>query len=81
MISAFKKPFQLYDLYDDQALIPIHIHNHLSNSQVGISNNSNCIIQPNSCEEEIASSQSQLFCDNNCNISVNYDSILSLFLH
>ena len=44
-----------------------------------MNNHCNCIILPNYYEEEIALSQSQLCCNNNCNTSVNYDSILLLF--
>ena len=35
----------------------------------------------NSCENKIVLNQSQLCCNNNCNTSVNYDSILLLFQH
>ena len=50
---SIQETIPIYDLYDDQAHIPIHSHNPLLNSQVGISNNSYCIILPNSCEEKI----------------------------
>ena len=44
-----------------------------------INNYSNYIILLNYCEEEITLSHSQLCCNNNCNTSVNYDSILLFF--
>lgn len=76
-----QEPIPIYEYYDDEALIPIHSHDYLSNSQVGIGVHSNCIILANSCEEEIISNQSRLCCNSSCNNNVNYDLILLLFLH
>ena len=44
---SIQETIPIYDLYDDQARIPIKIHSLLFNSQVGINNHSNCIILPN----------------------------------
>jgi len=64
-----QKNIPIYDSYHDQALIHIHGHNSLSNSQVGIDNHSNFIILAKSCEKEIIPKQSQLCCNISCTIS------------
>jgi len=43
------------EICNDQAFIPVHNHNSLSSSQVGIQNYSNSIILANPCERKIIS--------------------------